>query len=96
MLAIKLKRTGKKNQAHFRLIVIEKRSKIQGICADDLGSVNSRAKEYKIDKDRAKQWLAVGAKPTPTVYNLLVKLGITSGLKIPVHSKKKTKSENAA
>ncbi len=90
MLAIKLKRTGKKHQSFFRIIVIEKRSKMKGVYTDNLGWVNPHTKKIQIDKDKSKQWLAVGAQPTPTVHNLFVKSGITLKPKIPVHSKKKT------
>ncbi len=89
MLAIKLKRIGKKHQASFRVIVAEKRSKMQGRYVEDLGWLNPRSKEFNIKKERALYWLKNGAQPTDTVYNLLIKSKIMSGLKRPVHKKKK-------
>ena len=91
MLAIKLKRIGKKHQPSYRLIVAEKRSKLDGAFVDDLGWLNPRSKDFNINKDKAAHWLKNGAQPTDTAYNLLVKSGVISGSKKPVHKKKKEK-----
>lgn len=85
MLAIKLQRRGKKHQPSFRLVVQEKRSKLNGDFIDDLGFYNPKSKEASIRNDRVQYWLSIGAKATPTVHNLLVKNGIIAGAKIPVH-----------
>ena len=89
MLAIKLKRTGKKHQAHFRVIVVEKKSKMRGRYTDDLGWLNPHTKKFNIDNAKTIHWLKVGAKPTNSTHNLLVKAGIIKTAKIPVHGKKK-------
>lgn len=97
MLAIKLKRTGKKHQASFRVIVNEKRAKVFGRFVDDLGWFNPRTDAFDLNKERVSHWLKTGAQPTPTVHNLFVRAGIVSGAKIPVHKKaKKQKEETAA
>ena len=93
MLAIKFKRIGKKHQGSFRVVVMEKRSKLQGRFTEDLGWVNPRTDKFEMDKKRAEYWLKVGAQPTATVYNLLVKAGVISGKKIPVHKKSKKVAE---
>jgi len=95
MLAIKLKRVGKKHQASFRIIVAEKRSKLKGKYVEDLGYFNPRTDEYKVNKERALYWLKVGAQPTDTVYNLFVKAQIIKGPKIPVHKKSKKEKNEA-
>jgi small subunit ribosomal protein S16 len=86
MLAIKLKRIGKKGQASFRLVVQEKRTKLQGRSVENLGWVNPRTNEYKVDAERVAHWLSMGAQPTDTVWNLLVKSGVVRGTKRSVHS----------
>lgn len=96
MLAIKFKRTGKKHQAHFRLVVTEKRSKLRGNYVDELGWLNPRTDEDSVNGDKAKHWIKMGAKPTPSVHNLLVRKGIINGPKIPVHSRKKTEAGSEA
>ena len=87
MLAIKLKRIGKKHQPSFRIVVAEKRSKLQGRYVEDLGWLNPRGREFNFDKERAVHWLSKGAQPTDTVYNLFVKAGISSGPKRAKHKK---------
>ncbi len=93
MLAIKFKRIGKKGQASFRIIVAEKRSKLGGRYVEDLGWVNPRSDEFKVNNERAGHWLKIGAQPTDTVYNLLVKSGAVKGEKKPVHKKSKKQAE---
>ncbi|HXF44285.1 MAG TPA: 30S ribosomal protein S16 [Candidatus Paceibacterota bacterium] len=89
MLAIKLQRRGKKHQASFRLIVTEKRSKLGGRFIEDLGWLDPKAKKSEVKKDKIEHWLKVGAKPTPSVHNLLVREGVLKAPKIPVHKKSK-------
>jgi small subunit ribosomal protein S16 len=89
MLAIKLRRVGKKGQVSFRVAVMEKRSKLQGKFVEDLGWWNPHFDKSEINKERASYWLKVGAQPTPTVHNLFVRKKILSGPKMPVHKKSK-------
>lgn len=97
MLAIKFKRIGKKKQASYRIVVIEKRSKVSGRFVDDLGWYNPRTKEFKIDREKAERRLKTGAQPTDTVFNLLVRAEIVKGPKRPVHAAAKSeKSLEAA
>jgi len=93
MLAIKLRRIGKKHQPSFRIVVAERRSKLGGRYVDDLGWLNPLSKEFKINKERAEHWLKTGAKATASVHNLLVKSGVIGGQKRPVHKKKKVETE---
>jgi small subunit ribosomal protein S16 len=86
MLTIKLQRRGKKHQPSFRLVVQEKRSKLDGDFIDDLGWYNPRTKEAELNAERVKYWIGVGAQPSPTVHNLLVTKGVAEGTKIPVHA----------
>ncbi len=94
MLAIKLKRIGKKHQPSFRVVVAEKRSKLVGRFVEDLGWLNPRTKEFQINGDRAGYWIKVGAQPTDSVHNILVSKGIVKGTKRPVHKKSKKEIVN--
>ncbi|MFA6365269.1 MAG: 30S ribosomal protein S16 [Candidatus Paceibacterota bacterium] len=96
MLAIKLKRIGKKHQASFRVIVNEKRSKMQGESNDDLGWYNPHTGESKIDGEKVVAWMKKGARPTESMHNLLVHAGILKEHKIAVHVKAKAKTEEVA
>ncbi|MCL4403938.1 30S ribosomal protein S16 [Patescibacteria group bacterium] len=96
MLAIKLKRVGKKHQGSFRIVVAEKRSAMKGSFTDDLGWWNPRTDKYDVEKERALEWIKKGAQPTPTVHNLLVTAGALKDKKIPVHKVPKKAAEEAA
>ena len=96
MLAIKLKRIGKKHQPSYRIVIAEKKSKMSGRFIEDLGWYNPFSKEIKIDKERVNFRLKTGVQPTDTVYNLLVKSGIISGSKRAVHKIVKKTEEKPA
>jgi small subunit ribosomal protein S16 len=88
MLAIRLNRIGKKHQPSYRLVVSERRSKLGGPPAEDLGFYNPFTKATGFRQERIRYWLGIGAKPTVTVHNLLVKQGIIEGEKIKLSIKK--------
>jgi len=95
MLAIRFKRVGRKHQPSFRIVVAEKRSKRDGLSIDDIGFYNPITKEFGVKKERLEHWLKVGAKPTPTVHNLLINHKLISGPKIKIKTKKgEPKQEN--
>lgn len=73
MLAIKFKRIGKKGQAAFRVIVAEKRSKVDGRFIEDLGWFNPHTNKFRLDIERVNYWIKSGAQPTSSIKNLLKK-----------------------
>lgn len=89
MLAIKLKPVGKKHQRTFRVVVTEKKSKLRGRYAEDLGFFNPHTNSFSINKEKAVQWMKNGAIPTDSVHNILIRAGAIKGKKIAVHSKSK-------
>ncbi|MDP3985899.1 MAG: 30S ribosomal protein S16 [Candidatus Veblenbacteria bacterium] len=98
MLMIRLARTGKTKQAHFRLIVSEKTKDTHGDYLEILGHLNPHNKERQLvlKADRVEYWLAHGAQPSPTVHNLLVDQGIVKADKLRVWKPKKKAAEPAA
>lgn len=96
MLAIRFQRVGKKHQASFRIVVGEKRHKLQGKQTEYLGWYNPNQKKYEVNKERVLYWLKNGAKPSDTVHNFLVSAKIIEGKKIAVHKKSKAKKEPSA
>jgi len=96
MLAIKLQRIGKKHQPSYRVVAAEKRSKLGGPPREDLGSYNSFTKAISFNKERVLYWLKIGAKPTATVYNLLIKEEIISGPKHAVKTRKSNKEKESS
>ena len=87
MLAIKLKRIGKKNQPSFRLVIQEKRSKLNGRFLEDVGYYNPITKAISVNNERVIYWMGIGAKPTATMHNLLVKQGVINEKKVAVHKR---------
>ena len=61
---IRLKRMGMKKKPFYRVVVADIRS-------DPM----TKPAEIKVDNERAKYWLGVGAQPTDTVRILLKKTG---------------------
>jgi small subunit ribosomal protein S16 len=84
MLSIRLSRTGKKHQPSYRLIVVDRRRDPWGDYLENLGFYNPlvKPKVAQFKADRVKYWLSVGAKATPTVWNLLVDQKIVEGKKM--------------
>ncbi len=82
MLAIKLQRVGKKHQPSFRVVVAEKKSNMAGPPVEDLGSYSVMTKKAHLNAERVKYWIGVGAQPTVTVHNLLVKERIIDAPKV--------------
>ena len=78
MVVLRLQRVGKKNHATWRLIASDKRKDTIGKYLELLGSYDPHQSPaaVTIKADRVKHWLSVGAKPSPTVHNLLVDQGI--------------------
>lgn len=96
MLVIRFFRVGKKNQPSFKIVVTDKRNAPRaGRFTEEVGFYNPVTKEKVLSKERAQYWLSKGAKPSPTVYNLLVKEGILEGKKIAVHKKSKKPAGSA-
>ena len=77
------------------MVVAEKKSKLQGKDVEDLGWVNPHAKKFELNKERATHWLKVGAQPTSTVHNLMVRAGILREQKVAVHGVKKAAAKAA-
>ena len=83
MLAIRLTRIGKIHAPHYRIVVQEKRSKLNGKVVDTIGHYHpvQTGKLLVIDKEKAEKWLKLGAQPSDTVTNLMVKEGILDASK---------------
>jgi small subunit ribosomal protein S16 len=97
MLVIRYFRIGKKNQPYFKIVVTDKRRPTKGgRFVEEVGSIDPVRKVKKLNADRIKHWLSVGAQPSDTVHNLLITEKIMEGKKIPVHHKKKIKGGASA
>ncbi|MBO4283786.1 MAG: 30S ribosomal protein S16 [Clostridia bacterium] len=75
MVRIRLRRTGSKKNASYRIVVADERSPRDGRFIEELGYYNplSDPIELKVDVERANEWIKKGAQPTETVRSLLKK-----------------------
>jgi small subunit ribosomal protein S16 len=78
MVRIRLRRTGKKGQPSYRVVVADRESPRDGRFIEILGHYNPRTEPMTvvIDADRALYWLSEGAQPSDAVARLLRKEGI--------------------
>jgi small subunit ribosomal protein S16 len=84
MLRIRLSRVGKKNSPVYKVVVAEKTRPVKGKFIESLGMYNPVNKDNTLNSDRIKYWISVGAQPSQTVHNLLVKNNIVEGSKISI------------
>ena len=90
MLVIRLLRIGKKNQPAFKIVVTEKKNPPKGgRFLEEVGTYNPLTKNRTLKTDRMKYWMSVGAKPSDTVFNMLVSEKVVEGKKLPKHGKPK-------
>jgi small subunit ribosomal protein S16 len=66
-------RFGAVKRPFYRIVVMESRSSLQSRAKDFIGNYNplSDPVEFQIDLEKAKSWLAKGARPSQTVKSLL-------------------------
>ncbi len=96
MLIIRLQRTGKKNQADFRIVLAEKEAPVTKQFNEVLGSYNPRKKTFQVKEDRLKYWLNQRVALSETVNNLLVSKGLVEGPKVKAFSIPKKPAEKPA
>lgn len=101
MLTIRLQRTGKKNQADFRIVLAEKESPVNKKVVEILGSYNPRRKTFQVKEERVKYWVGQRVELSETVHNLMVSKGFVEGKKvkaftIPKKPVEAVKAETAA
>ncbi len=73
MLVIRFQKIGKKNQKIFRLVLQERRSKLNGKIIKKLGWWNPYSKEGDFDLDLIRFYLQNGAQISETAKNILKK-----------------------
>ena len=76
---MRLTRMGEKRNAIYRIVVSDSRSPRDGKFIEEIGTYNPNTdpSSINIDEEKAKKWIANGAKPTEVVAKLLKEAGIT-------------------
>lgn len=74
---IRLKRLGKIRTPHYRVVVMDSRSKRDGRAIEEIGQYHPKNDPsiIVIDSERAQYWLGVGAQPTEAVVALMKRTG---------------------
>ncbi len=78
MVKIRLRRTGKKKQPFYKVVVADSRASRTGKYIEAIGHYNPRANPMVIDfkEERLFLWLKQGAQPTDTLRSLLQRKGL--------------------
>ncbi len=78
---IRLSRGGSKKRPYYKIVVADARSPRDGRVIERIGSYNpllakDNPERVKLDVERAKHWIGVGAQPTDRVARFLDALGV--------------------
>jgi small subunit ribosomal protein S16 len=74
---IRLKRLGKIRSPHYRIVVMDSRTKRDGRAIEEIGLYQPKndPSVIKVDSERAQYWLGVGAQPTEAVVTIFKRSG---------------------
>lgn len=80
-LKIRLARGGAKKRPYYRIVVADARARRDGQFIEKIGTYNpmlpqDHADRLRLDVDRAKHWIGVGAQPTDRVARFLGKADV--------------------
>ena len=98
-VVIRLARHGAKKRPYYHIVVTDSRlARNSGNVLEVIGKYNPMlAKDsedrIKLDADKAKAWMAKGARPSDRVYKFLANAGILAAKPHPVQTKKNQPSE---
>ena len=92
-LRIRLARGGAKKRPFYRIVVADTRSPRDGRFIEKIGTYNPMVTKdhpdrIRLDEDRAKHWLSVGAKPSDRVARFLGHANIIAMPAVPTQTKK--------
>ena len=89
-LSIRLTRHGRRHLPFYHIAVFDSRTRREGVPVEKLGQYDPESKTsdaVRLDTERAKHWLGIGAKPSETVATLLKNAGLTSDLWLKTRKK---------
>jgi len=89
MLTMRLQRIGRKNEPHFRVVVVDrKHAPRSGKFIDIVGSYNPKSGKVEMKIDAIKDWMSKGVQTSDTVHNFLVTHKVIDAKKISSLPKK--------
>jgi small subunit ribosomal protein S16 len=82
-VVIRMRRTGRRNRPCYRINVADSRSPRDGSFLETIGTYDPvspvEENQLKLDVERARHWISVGATPSETVGSIFRKLGVYEG-----------------
>ena len=79
MVRLRMKKTGRKHRASYRLTAVDGRSSRDGEVLEELGYYDPASKnpeaQVNLKQERVEYWLKAGAQPSDTARDLLKRLG---------------------
>jgi small subunit ribosomal protein S16 len=98
-LVIRLHRVGRRNQPGYRISVADSRFPTDGRTLEDLGVYQPLARdaaaESRVDVERARHWLGVGARTSETVHSIFKRLGVYAPA-APAKPRERTRKSSTA
>ncbi len=78
MIKLRLRRMGAKKRPSYRIVAADSRSPRDGRFIEAVGFYDplTEPATVKLNEERVKHWLSVGAQPSDTVRNLLRREGL--------------------
>jgi small subunit ribosomal protein S16 len=98
-VVIRLARHGAKKRPYYHIVVTDSRTaRNSGNILEVIGKYNpmvakDAAGRIALDADKAKAWMAKGARPSDRVYKFLANAGVVAAKPIPTQTKKNQPSE---
>ena len=80
MIKLRLRRMGAKKRPSYRIVAADSRSPRDGRFIESIGYYDpiTDPATIKVDEERARHWLSVGAQPSDTVRDILRKAGVVT------------------
>ena len=76
---IRLRRMGSKKAPFYRIVVADSRAPRDGKFIEEIGYYNPLTTpiDFKVNEEKATEWIAKGAQPTDVIKRLFTKAGVT-------------------
>lgn len=86
MVKLRLRRMGAKKRPSYRIVAADSRSPRDGDFIETVGFYDplTDPATVRVDLERARHWLSVGAQPTDTVRSLLTRAGVYGEAEVAV------------
>ena len=98
MIKLRLRRMGSAKRPSYRIVVAHSPSPRDGRFIETVGYYDpiTQPATVKINEERARHWLSVGAQPSDTVRDILRRAGLVEGRAFPVAATETPAVEEAA